>query len=226
MENTQSKVRIVVQGETPWQYKMRFWGLSALVGSTILFDTFSRFWPVGLGMLRLGSSFRPINTIVLSHDHWDHNGGMEGVLRRTQNPRVFLPPHTSPVLIAKVKARGGQICPAGFQEIEKDVFLLNPLPADLPKGRVWEHALALRGEDGVTLLTGCSHPGIAAMVREAQTQMGAPVTRIIGGLHLMNDGPDKAKALAGELKDLGVRTVEACHCTGAPAKQILKANFS
>lgn len=64
------------------------------------------------------------------------------------------------------------------------------------------------------------------MVREATTQMGAPVVRIIGGLHLMNDTPDKAAALARELKELGVRQIDSCHCTGAAAKKILKAELA
>lgn len=63
------------------------WGLSILVevdGTSILMDTGWGFSAVYNAQL-LGVDFDSINTIVISHGHRDHTGGLRDILRRKRN---------------------------------------------------------------------------------------------------------------------------------------------
>lgn len=109
----------------------------------------------------------------------------------------------------------------------------SPPPGDegrkivLPDGRVEpdrlrdDTALAYPGENGLVILTGCSHSGIGNIVKRAQELTGmAAVDAIVGGLHIA--GPSQALREATELfRHLGLRSLYACHCTSWQAKMEL-----
>jgi 7,8-dihydropterin-6-yl-methyl-4-(beta-D-ribofuranosyl)aminobenzene 5'-phosphate synthase len=69
------------------------WGFSCLVGGpekTILFDT----GPGGsllVNMEKLAIEPQSIDTVVLSHVHPDHTGGLEGFLEKKPDVTVYLP---------------------------------------------------------------------------------------------------------------------------------------
>jgi 7,8-dihydropterin-6-yl-methyl-4-(beta-D-ribofuranosyl)aminobenzene 5'-phosphate synthase len=73
---------------------MSEWGLSILVQvdhGHILFDTGGSVAAVR-NAEKLGIDFLPIDTIVLSHGHADHMGGLREVLRRTGNAEIIAHP--------------------------------------------------------------------------------------------------------------------------------------
>jgi 7,8-dihydropterin-6-yl-methyl-4-(beta-D-ribofuranosyl)aminobenzene 5'-phosphate synthase len=71
------------------------WGFSALVQNkdqTLLFDTGGDSPTLLINMGVLGIDPLRIETIVFSHAHGDHTGGLEGLFRKGLSPTIYLPP--------------------------------------------------------------------------------------------------------------------------------------
>lgn len=80
-------------------------------------------------------------------------------------------------------------------------------------------ALAYLGGQGLVIVTGCSHAGIANIVEHARAVTGEQrVAAIIGGLHLLGPAPEGLDATVDSLARLGVAALYPCHCTGLAAK--------
>ena len=76
------------------------WGFAALVeacGQSILFDTGASGRLLLENMEKLNISPQAIGEIFISHDHWDHTGGLEQILKR-KPVRVYVPDTFSKVL--------------------------------------------------------------------------------------------------------------------------------
>lgn len=90
-----------------------------------------------------------------------------------------------------------------------------PVPDLLPD----DTALAYRGKDGLIVITGCAHAGIANTVLQARALTGETrVAAIIGGLHLLDPSPERLAATVGFLRQTGVAALYPCHCTSLAAK--------
>ena len=71
--------------------------------------------------------------------------------------------------------------------------------------------------DGIRVVTGCSHSGIANIVGEASTQ--GVVRGVIGGFHLKGEAETRVRDLARRLS--GVPALYTGHCTGRAAFDVL-----
>ncbi len=89
-----------------------------------------------------------------------------------------------------------------------------------------EIALWLPEPDGVTLLSGCAHAGIVNTLRHVETLAGgAPVRRLIGGLHLEAASEERLRRTLDELRARPALAIACCHCTGAAAARRLWSEF-
>lgn len=128
--------------------------------------------------------------IFLSHNHLDHVGGAREQRRRVPDTRQ-LPAELragtlwSPVAL-EATALPCRVLPEP-EEILPGWLSTGALPAHLYfLGLLREQALLVRvAGRGLTLVTGCGHPGILEMVRLARSLTGLPVTDVVGGLHLV-----------------------------------------
>ena len=93
-----------------------------------------------------------------------------------------------------------------------------PVPDELPD----DTALAYCGDDGLVIITGCSHAGICNITEHARRVTGLRrVAAVIGGLHLLTPDPALFAATADYLKRAGLAALYPCHCTGLAAKLAL-----
>ena len=95
----------------------------------------------------------------------------------------------------------------------------------LPDGRIEpdqildDSALAFRSDQGLVIITGCSHSGICNITEYAREVCGEPrVTDIIGGLHLLNPSPSRLTGTGEYLQSLSLQALYACHCTSLASK--------
>ena len=81
-----------------------------------------------------------------------------------------------------------------------------------------DSALAIKTEDGIVLVTGCSHCGIVNICEHAKQVFKTDKIRsIIGGLHLKNASQNQLNKTISYLKSIDLESLFACHCTGFQA---------
>ncbi|MEK4510106.1 MBL fold metallo-hydrolase [Paenibacillus sp. FSL K6-2524] len=94
-----------------------------------------------------------------------------------------------------------------------------------------ELMLVLETEEGLVLITGCSHHGVVNMTRTAMEHFpNRPITALIGGFHLIGIpiintlGKTKEEILetANTLNMLPIESIYTCHCTGKKGYEILR----
>lgn len=90
-----------------------------------------------------------------------------------------------------------------------------------------DSALAYDAKTGLTIITGCSHSGICSIVEHAkQVCNSKKVSKIIGGLHLLNPSNKQLHGTINYLKKLNLSHLYACHCTDLKSKIVLSRKIN
>lgn len=211
--------------------KDRGWGVSFLLNDTILFDTTESFEKLLQGLDFFKVNLRKITDIVISHDHWDHTGGLLDFIAAHPVPsrlNVHFLSSFSPELKEQVLMTGVSLNINNMPTSIGDGFLLTgEIEGFYKEERKNEQGLIAEGANGFALVTGCAHPGIARMFRVASEIAGdnkRPVL-VAGGFHLMDKCENKIENVFNELLQLGAEKLGPCHCSGIVAKNICKRIF-
>ncbi len=200
------------------------WGFSCLVSGidkTILFDT------GGDGSILLGNmeSLRidpkEIDVIVLSHNHWDHTGGLESYLEQHDDVTLFVPSSFPPHFRKGIERFGTEIVDVtGPARICDGVYSTGELG-----DRIEEQSLIVRTGEGLVVITGCAHPGIVKIVKKAKEVVDDEVLLVIGGFHLGGASKRHLEEIISSFKDLNVRYIAPCHCTGEDAIETFRDEY-
>jgi 7,8-dihydropterin-6-yl-methyl-4-(beta-D-ribofuranosyl)aminobenzene 5'-phosphate synthase len=87
-----------------------------------------------------------------------------------------------------------------------------------------DSALVYKGEQGLVIITGCSHAGICNIIEYAKKVSGDDrIQDVIGGFHLLQAPAAKLAMTKAYLKELQPQAVHAGHCTDFQAKCQLAA---
>jgi 7,8-dihydropterin-6-yl-methyl-4-(beta-D-ribofuranosyl)aminobenzene 5'-phosphate synthase len=102
------------------------------------------------------------------------------------------------------------------------VFTISKTPGTL---ELRELSLVLKGPDGLSVLVGCSHPGIEEIL-QAASAIDPHVHFLCGGLHLVSTPESEIDRLVDNLKNKWkIGKVAPGHCTGEPAFLRLQKAF-
>ena len=199
------------------------WGFAALVeygGHTLLFDTGADGSMLLDNMRQLDVDPQSIEAVIFSHEHGDHTRGLQALLDTGVRPTVYAPAAFSSAFKEQVRARTELV------EVTDPLEILPGMHLTRPVGSIVEQALAVETRDGTAVITGCAHPGIANMVRQAQEIVPGKVPLLAGGFHLLEIA-DKAKlqSVIAELRQLGVERILPTHCTGDGAIDLFRTEF-
>jgi 7,8-dihydropterin-6-yl-methyl-4-(beta-D-ribofuranosyl)aminobenzene 5'-phosphate synthase len=196
------------------------WGFACLVGDDLLFDTGGNGRKLLFNMERLGIDPAGIRTVVLSHAHGDHTGGLEGLLGTGIRPTVYASRSFPRRFRVGVCSLTSLVEVAGPAEILPGIHTTGEMGA-----HIVEQALVVETTDGIVIITGCAHPGVVEMVRQAKEMTGSEVGLVLGGFHLSLASRQQIADIIGDLRDLGVRKVAPCHCTGDHAMRMMAEEY-
>ena len=198
------------------------WGFSCFVDGHILFDTGENSQRLLSNMEKLDVDINKIEMVVISHDHWDHTGGLWEILKIRKGLEVYACPHFSRGFKEKVKKLQGELVKADrFIEISKDIFTSGEISGYIP-----EQALAIKTENGITVITGCAHPGIVKMVEKVKEKFPKEQLYLVfGGFHLMDKDKREIEITVESFKKMKIKKVGPTHCTGKEAEEIFKKEY-
>jgi 7,8-dihydropterin-6-yl-methyl-4-(beta-D-ribofuranosyl)aminobenzene 5'-phosphate synthase len=193
---------------------------------TILFDTGGERSVLTSNMRELGFDPFALDAIVISHNHWDHVYGLAGLSSMTQeNPPVYVPP-TALEGLRQQNPRARLVAVDKPVEALPGVWVVGPMDLDFRGMPFTEQALVLEQDGAVTILVGCSHPGVTRIVKEVKRQFGDKrVTLMAGGFHLRRSSEAEIQEIAESLKTLDVASLAPSHCTGDEAAQVLRRTW-
>lgn len=165
---------------------------------------------------RAGIDLGQVDTVIISHGHYDHGGGLAEFLKINKKAKIYL---RSSAFVPHVSIHGETIhaigLDQGLRENPRLHFLSEPiwldqelfLFGDVTERKFWadsnrrlrlgeegfpqdnfdhEQNLFLRAEGKEILFAGCSHCGIVNILEKCRKLTGTEPDAVIGGLHLMN----------------------------------------
>ena len=137
------------------------WGFSCLVETEekILFDTGDDGEKLICNLRQLNIQPKSIAAVAISHNHWDHTGGLREFLKLNNNAKVL-----HPISFSKPT------------EISPGIHSTGALGTFIK-----EQSLVVNTDEGNVVITGCAHPGLGKIIDKAK-QLGE-IYGVIGGFH-------------------------------------------
>jgi 7,8-dihydropterin-6-yl-methyl-4-(beta-D-ribofuranosyl)aminobenzene 5'-phosphate synthase len=200
------------------------WGFACLIEGmekTILFDTGADGNILLDNMEKLGINPETVETLMLSHAHSDHVGGVYNFLQKKPKVTVYLPESFPESFKDHTRQSGADIIEIKKSvEIMKGVYSTGEMDAGLK-----EQSLIVRTPKGMIIITGCAHPGIVNIVKRAKVLFDDDVLFVMGGFHLAAKSRSEVETIISDMKKLGVRYVGPCHCTGDKARGLFQQAY-
>ena len=159
------KLTIVYDNETTKEGVKANWGFSCFVETEktkLLFDTGAKGDILLDNMRSLGIAPDTVDEVFISHDHWDHTGGLNDLLEAAgeKRPRIYRPNFSREP-----------------QEFRDGLITTGAMTG----GVIEEQSLIIRNKIGLVVLVGCSHPGLDRIIRVA-LEFGN-IHALLGGFH-------------------------------------------
>ncbi|UCE27593.1 MAG: MBL fold metallo-hydrolase, partial [Candidatus Coatesbacteria bacterium] len=198
-------------------------GLSVAVqsgGETVIFDT-GQSSALAATARVLGIDVARTKAVVISHNHYDHAGGLDAVYSLCLPPLYVakgieggffegFPPEAVNVIDGPTEVIPGVIASG---PIPRKTIFESPR-ADVPE----DQALIVKAERASALLVGCAHAGAINTLEFAAKLTGSRSFDIVlGGFHLWMSGAELIGKTAGALDSFDIRTLALGHCTGGEA---------
>jgi len=214
------KIAVVYDNRSLHRQLSPAWGFSCLVGDDLLFDTGGDGPRLLSNMERMGLDAGRIKSVVLSHAHGDHTGGLGGLLAVNKGITVCLPRSFRTSFKEQVKVHARVVEVLEPREIAEGVYTTG----EMRRGLV-EQALVLVTNQGLVVVTGCAHPGIVEILHRAKQIGGNGIYLAIGGFHMSVASRREIKDIITDFRRLGVQKVAPCHCTGKQATKMFAAEY-
>jgi 7,8-dihydropterin-6-yl-methyl-4-(beta-D-ribofuranosyl)aminobenzene 5'-phosphate synthase len=200
------------------------WGFACLVASSdgfLLFDTGSNGDILLDNIKNLKLDPKKIRKLLLSHDHWDHTGGLKSLLNENTNLEVYVLPSFSDETKETVTQSGAHLIEnSGLKMILPGIHTTGMLGTTIK-----EQSLIIETNKGLVIITGCAHPGIIKIVEHVKEQFNKKIYMVFGGFHLMNHSDTELLRIIVRLKELGVEKIGPCHCSSDRCRLIFKEEF-
>jgi 7,8-dihydropterin-6-yl-methyl-4-(beta-D-ribofuranosyl)aminobenzene 5'-phosphate synthase len=191
----------------------------------------------------LGVTIEEIDSVVLSHGHFDHTGGLYPFLEANQKARVYAkqtlfdPKYRSnKTFIGTPKneelLNGRLVYVDDVTELGEGVFIMPHIPIKHPIDKHFDGLLKLKNNEimpdefddelylslvennNVNIISACSHRGITNICEAATAHFKLGIGLILGGFHLKNCTNEQYAHLTQYIRMLQPKQLGVCHCTG------------
>lgn len=158
------------------------WGFSALIQTDrrrILFDAGADGTILLQNMKAMDVDPGSIDTVFISHHHFDHTGGLAAFLHENADVEVFVP-----VSLRGIRRASKVFYLDAESRIDEDVYSTGELEHI-------EQSLYIKTDAGFVVIVGCSHPGLEKILPLVEAQ--GHIHALVGGFHgfdkyeLLND---------------------------------------
>ena len=203
------------------------WGFSCLVDGSILFDTGERGEYLFSNMKLMDIDIIDIKAVVISHDHWDHTGGLWEILKLKKGIEVYSCPGFSREFKEKVGKAGGILQEADeFVKVAENTYVTGEIAGRYKSNYIAEQALVIQADNSIIVITGCSHPGILRIIEKVRQKFPKEKIKLaFGGFHLIDKDKREVKLIVEKLKVMGVEKAGPTHCSGYDAQIIFKQSY-
>lgn len=203
------------------------WGLSFLIDDRILFDTGESGVELIENMNALGTDIAKIKIVVISHDHWDHQGGLSELLKLKEGLIVYGCSDMPEQWQEKIERSGNRFEVATrMKEIANGIFLTGDVIGEYKGEEILEQAVATRTDKGMSIFTGCAHPGILKISEMVKKHFKGNFYAVLGGMHMNKEELTVVNMTADILKkEMGFKKAGPTHCSGEEARCVFRQTF-
>ncbi len=211
-EVSRAEVRVLVDERALPGYRGEY-GLSLYIATDkwrALFDTGQSAETVAHNASLAGIKLSQLDFVVLSHEHYDHVGGIAAVAAEVKGLPVYVPAGVNWRLERTIEEAGLKpVRTLTGREVAPGAFVTTQ-----QYGPPYEHSMLINVHGSPALLLGCSHPGPSKMVAKATADLGLTISTLIGGLHLAWSPESTIRTQVEAIKSLGVSRLIPLHCSG------------
>jgi len=214
----------IVFDNYPYNPKLKTgFGFACVVESgnkKILFDTGCDGKLLLSNMKKLGFAPEDIDTVILSHYHWDHIDGLFVFIEKNNKVDVYVPVSFPDNFKNEVKRYGASIIEVDESRmIYNGVYSTGELHGSYIGQSLKEQSFICETDQGSVLITGCAHSGIVEIITETQ-RINGQVYMVMGGFHLHDKTRTVLELIVYNFRKHGVTKVCPCHCTGDNARKL------
>ena len=149
------------------------------------------------------------------------------MLKRRKGIKVYALPNFSQEFKQKVKNLEGRLLEnENFSEIAGDIFVTGEISGTYNGKYMPEQASVVKTEKGLTVITGCAHPGILKILEKIKEEF--PEERfylVFGGFHLGNNDKRFINMIVEHFREMNIRKVGPTHCTGKEAEALFREKY-
>ncbi|HNV86369.1 MAG TPA: MBL fold metallo-hydrolase [Candidatus Omnitrophota bacterium] len=203
------------------------WGFSALIGGKVLFDTGCDGKRLLKNMKKMKIDTREIKTVVVSHNHWDHWGGLKAFLKMRPGVRIWVgwEGFKESRFLAKLPGKNN-ICHSGkFFPVSAGIYSTGEIAGKYLRKKMPEQSVVVRTRKGLTVLTGCAHPGIVKILDEVREAFKEKIYLVAGGFHLYGKRRATINGIIRRFRKMGIKVAAPCHCSGKTAVKMFKEAY-
>lgn len=211
--------------QTPQTHLMTLWGFSCYIETsetTLLFDTGSNGRVLLENIKYLNKDINKINTLFLSHHHWDHIGGLDSVIELNPDIDIIAPSSLSKLYIKDLQSMVNKVSVIDKNSVSvcDSMYSTGIMGEDIE-----EHSLIIDTSEGLIVITGCAHSGIVEIAQQSQQLFKKKILLLMGGFHLMDAEDEHINQVISQLKKMDITYVFPTHCTGDRAKELFKKAY-
>jgi len=189
----------------------------------------------------LGIDISEVDALVLSHGHYDHAGGISSFLSANKKARIYLkrealePKYNGKRFVgfdASLIPPERLVYVTEMVELDNGLFIMPDIPIVNYRDTHFKHFqkgfpgnlvednfidelfLAYAGQEGLSIISSCSHRGITNIVECAIKAFGLPINYIIGGFHLKDSDTEGLDLVVNYFGNHTPKHIGVSHCTG------------